>query len=306
MIALWPLSSRGTEATVPIPPGLVRRDVGALEVVGGELVLARLRDQLFVVGVEAGEVEPVGALDRRHHQAVGAVLLLDVDGDPEVDRAVLDRERLAVALLEDPHHHREVFGRLDDRPGDEVGEGDLQPALFEHRVDRLPLRVERVDRDRPERGRRRHRPALVHRLGQHRRGPPQLLRLAGGSGSAAPLPPPSPAASTSSLVTFAPGPIPLTEAKIDAVRFGNPPRDGRRAHIGAAVARAVAPPGRCRRSPAGGAEEGPRPQLARTRRLLGDRTRGCRAGPSPDPSPASISASGAPTGTSSSTAATVS
>ena len=24
MIALWPLSSRGTEAIVPIPPGLVR------------------------------------------------------------------------------------------------------------------------------------------------------------------------------------------------------------------------------------------------------------------------------------------
>ena len=54
------------------PAGVGEGDVGALEVVGGELVLARLRDQLFVVGVEAGEVEPVGALDRRHHQAVAS------------------------------------------------------------------------------------------------------------------------------------------------------------------------------------------------------------------------------------------
>ena len=34
-----------------------QRDVGALEVVGGELVLPRLGDQVLVVAVEAGEVE---------------------------------------------------------------------------------------------------------------------------------------------------------------------------------------------------------------------------------------------------------
>ena len=210
-------------------------DVGALEVVGGELVLARLRDQLFVVGVEAGEVEPVGALDRRHHQAVRAVLLLDVDGDPEVDRPVLDRERLAVALLEGPHHHREVLGRLDDRPGDEVGEGDLQPALLQHHVDRLALRVERVDRDRPERGRRRHRPALVHRLGQHRRRPPQLLRLAGsrGSGAVAAAVPGSEHVLLGDLRTRA---TTANRSKIDAGRLRNPPRDGRRPDVGAPVA----------------------------------------------------------------------
>ena len=80
------------------PARVGQRDVGALEVVGGELALARLGDQVLVVGVEAGEVEALGALDRGHHQAVRAVLALDVDGDPEVDRAALDRERLAVAL----------------------------------------------------------------------------------------------------------------------------------------------------------------------------------------------------------------
>jgi hypothetical protein len=51
------------------PAGVGQRDVGALEVVGGQLALARLRDQVLVVAVEGGEVEPVGALDRRHHQA---------------------------------------------------------------------------------------------------------------------------------------------------------------------------------------------------------------------------------------------
>ena len=147
---------------------------------------------------------------------------------------------LPSSLGEDPHHHREVFGRLDDRPGDQVGEGDLQPALFQHRVDRLPFRIQRVDRDRPERGSRRHRPALVHRVGEHRRGPTQLLGLTlGRRGSAAPFPPPSAAASTSSLVTFDPGPEPCTEPKIHAGGLSNPPSNRRSSHI---RARAIADP----------------------------------------------------------------
>ena len=174
-LALHQARDRGDGAD---PARVGQRDVGALEVVGGELALARLRDQVLVVGVEGGEVEPVGALDRRHHQAVRAVLALDVDGDAEVDRAALDRERLAVALLEGAHHHRPLLGRLHDRPGDQVGEGDLHPALVELPVERLALRVERVDGDRPERGRGRNLPTLVHRLSQHRRRPPQRLRLA--------------------------------------------------------------------------------------------------------------------------------
>ncbi len=39
------------------PARVGQRDVGALEVVGGQLVLAGLRDQLLVAAVEAGEVE---------------------------------------------------------------------------------------------------------------------------------------------------------------------------------------------------------------------------------------------------------
>ena len=152
-------------------------DVRALEVVSGELVLARLGDQLLVVGVKAAEVEAVGALDARHHQAA-LPLALDVDGNPEVDRARLDDERLVVSLLEVARHHRPVLRRLDDRPGDQVREADLHPALGEDPVERLALGVERVDRERPERGRGRYLPAVVHRLGERGRGAAQSLGLA--------------------------------------------------------------------------------------------------------------------------------
>ena len=160
------------------PARVRQRDVRALEVVGRELVLTGLVDQLLVVGVEAREVEPVGALDRRDHQRARA-LALDVDGDPEADRAGLDGERLVLAKLERAAHHRELLGRLDDRPGDQMGERDLHPAVLEHAVERPALGVERVDGDRPERCRRRDLPALVHRLREHRGGAAERLRLPG-------------------------------------------------------------------------------------------------------------------------------
>jgi hypothetical protein len=124
-------------------------DVGPLEVVGGERVLARLGDQLLVVGVEAAEVEGVGPLDAGDHQAP-LPLAFDVDRDPEVDAGRLDHARLAVALLVDPPHHRPLLGCLDDRPGDQMGEADLHPPLLEHPVECLPFRVEGVHRQLPE------------------------------------------------------------------------------------------------------------------------------------------------------------
>ena len=160
------------------PAGVGERDVGALEVVRRELVLAGLGDQVLVGGVEGGEVERPRGLHAGHHQAARAVLALDVDRDPEVDVAGLDHVRLAVDLGVRAPHHRPLAGRLDDRPGDQVRERDLHAALLECPVDRLALGVERVDGQRPERGRGRHRPALVHRLGEHRRGAPQRLGLA--------------------------------------------------------------------------------------------------------------------------------
>ena len=161
-----------------MPPGLVSEMLVPWKSSGLSL-LSRVFDQLLVIGVEAGEVEAVGTLDRWDHQAVGAVLALDVDGDAEVDRATLDRERFALALLEGADHDREVLGGADDRPGDEVGEGDLHPPLFENPVQSLALGVQRVDGHRPERSGGGNRPALVHRRGQHRRRPPDRLGLAG-------------------------------------------------------------------------------------------------------------------------------
>ena len=77
-------------------PGLVRRDVGALEVVDGQLVGLDLADQLLVGGEEPGEVEAVGVADHRHDERAGAVALVDVDGEAHVDRLVGDEAGLVV------------------------------------------------------------------------------------------------------------------------------------------------------------------------------------------------------------------
>ena len=143
------------------------RDVGALEVVGGELVLARLGDQLVERVEELREGEPAGVADHRHHQRAPAVLLLDVDGDAEVDLAVVDDVRLAVDLGERARHHRHLLGGgAGDRVGDQVGEGDLLAGLLEL----LAAAVERGDGDRAERGRGRDRARLVHVAREHRAG----------------------------------------------------------------------------------------------------------------------------------------
>ena len=203
--------------------GVGEGDVGPLEVVGGELALPRLGDQILVAGVEGGEVEPVGALDRGDHEAVGAVLALDVDRDAEVDRGRLDRERLAVALLEDAGHHRPLLRRLHDRPGDQVGEGDLHAALPEDAVQRLALGVQRVDRDRAEGGGGGHRAALVHRRGEHRRGAAQRLRLALGRSGRSSVD----RRQDILLGHLVAGARPLDGAQIDAGLFRDAPRNGR-------------------------------------------------------------------------------
>ncbi len=141
------------------------RDVGALEVVGGELVLARLGDQLVERGKELREREPAGVADHGDHQRAPAVLLLHVDGDAEVDLADVDHVRLAVDLGERARHHRHLLGRgAGDRVGDQVGEGDALAGVLEL----LAAAVERGDRDRAERGRGRDRARLVHVAREHR------------------------------------------------------------------------------------------------------------------------------------------
>ena len=145
--------------------GVGERDVRALEVVGGELVLARLGDQLVEGVQELREREPAGVLDHRHHQRAPAALLLDVDGDAEVDAAVVDHVRLAVDLGEVRRHHRHLLGRrARDRVRDQVREGDPVAGLLEL----LAARVEVGDGEGAERRRGRDRARLVHVAGEHR------------------------------------------------------------------------------------------------------------------------------------------
>ena len=157
-----------------------QRDVRALEVVGGELVLPRLRDQVLVIGVEAGEVERVGAADARHHERARAVLALDVHGDAEVHPGTDRDPRLVVVLGVGAGHHVVLGRRAHDRPCDQVRERDLEALLLELGVDRLSLGVERVDGKRPERGRRRHLAALVHQVRERPGGAAERLLLALG------------------------------------------------------------------------------------------------------------------------------
>jgi hypothetical protein len=166
--------------------GVGEADVGALEVVCGELVLPCLGDQLLVVGVEAREVEPVRSLDAGHEQRA-LPLALDVHGDAEVDRGRLHHHRLAIRLLVVAAHHRPLLGGLHDRPSDQVGEAHLHAALLEDLVERLALGVERVDRELPERGGRRDRAALVHRAGEGGGCSAERLRLAFDGGGRGPV-----------------------------------------------------------------------------------------------------------------------
>ena len=101
-----------------------QRDVRAGEVVGAQLVLARLADELAERAEELGERHAPRVADDRDHEGPRAVLLLDVDGDAEVHGGVVDAVRLAVDLGEVMRHHRHLLGRrAGDRVGDEVGEG---------------------------------------------------------------------------------------------------------------------------------------------------------------------------------------
>ena len=181
------------------------REVGALEVVGGELVLARLGDQLVEGIEELRERQPAGVLDHRHHQRAAAALLLDVDGDAEVHAAVVDHVRLAVDLGEVDRHHRHLLGRrAGDRVRDQVREGDAVAGLLEL----LAARVEVGDGEGAEGRRGRDRARLVHVAGEHRAGAleQRLLGLASAAGAA----PFSSNASTSALPIRPSGPVPLT------------------------------------------------------------------------------------------------
>ena len=170
-------------------PARVReRDVGAREVVGGELVrrapwrsARRTRPGSRVNGRRPAS-RMTGTISVRVPSFFSTSTAM-----PRLTRAVVDAVRLAVALVEVVGHHRHVL--LDgqrDRVGDQVGERDLLAAVLEL----LAPAVHRRDGHRAERGRRRDRAALVHVAGEHRRAAlDDACGVACRRAAAAPLPP---------------------------------------------------------------------------------------------------------------------
>ncbi len=144
--------------------GVGERHGGTGEVVRHQTIGAGLLDQRLVCGVERGEIQGLGALDHRHHEPAAPVLPLDIHRQAQRDPLGLDPERRAVLSGERMAHHGMALGRLDERVGDEVGEGDFLPAAggLEGGVDPPPPLFEGGDRHYPEGGGRRHRQALLH------------------------------------------------------------------------------------------------------------------------------------------------
>ena len=115
-------------------------------------------------------------------------------------------------------HDRPVPNRADDRPGDEVGEGELDAAVREGFVQGPPTGVELVDRDRPEGGGSRDLQAFVHRPGEHPGCAAKRCRLPGRAGSV-------PAGNQVGLRHLATGAGSVDRRQVDALCFGDPPGD---------------------------------------------------------------------------------
>ena len=158
-----------------------------------------------------------GVADHRHHQRARAVLALDVDGEAEVDGAVVGRVRACRRSRRSgrPSPASSVAARAIANAIRCVKE-TFAPASLSWRA----ARVERVDRDRAEARRGRDRAALVHVAGEHRRAALDRRRRLGGGIAVA--------ASRTSALTIRPrGPLPATLVEVDRARVGRTPRNGR-------------------------------------------------------------------------------
>ena len=106
-----------------------QRDRRAHEVVGGDRALARARPTRSSKAFRnSAKLSLCASLMFGHEQRARAVLLLDVDRDPEPHLVALDAVRLAVDLGVGVVQARERVERAQDRPGHEVGEADLAPG----------------------------------------------------------------------------------------------------------------------------------------------------------------------------------
>ena len=155
-------------------------DVGAHEVVDGQLVALDLADDLLVRREEPGEVERVRIAQHRHHERATAVGLLDVDRQTHVDVVVDDQPWLAVGALDVRVLHRGhlVGDGTHDRETDQVGEADLGLATAgAEAVDHLAVDLEQLRRHVAEARGGGHRETALHVGGD--RGAGTADRLAG-------------------------------------------------------------------------------------------------------------------------------
>ncbi len=137
------------EWLVPMPPGLVRLTVVPWKSDDLELAVAGLADHRLVRCPELGEAERLGGLDRGDQERTGAVGLLEVDREAEVDVLGLELVGLAVDDLEAGVHLGQRLERLDDRPADEVRERHLAASSAgEVVVDHDAVVEQQLDRDR--------------------------------------------------------------------------------------------------------------------------------------------------------------
>ena len=144
------------------------------EVLDRELGVAGLAHDVLVAGPERGEVHGLGALDVGHEELAGAVLLLHVDGQAEVDVGRGDLGGLAVDDVEADVHLGHGLQGLDQRVADQVGERHLAAARArEVVVDDDPVVPEQLDRDGPDRRGRGDAQRVVHVRDRARRGAAQ-------------------------------------------------------------------------------------------------------------------------------------
>ena len=128
--------------------GVGQRDVDVGEVVGDELAGLGAAQHLVVGREEPCEVHQLGVLDARHDEAAAAVLAPHVDGETEVDVGRHPAVGDAADLQEHGAHRRVRLERLDQRPGDQVGEADLASGgLGEVLVQERAVLLEQLDRD---------------------------------------------------------------------------------------------------------------------------------------------------------------
>ena len=152
--------------------GIGQADVGALEVLDGQLVGLDLADDLVVGEEEPTEVEGVGIAQHRHDECALAATLVDVDGETDVDVVVALQHALAV-VTDDVgvlHVRHRIGDCAHDGVPDQVREADLGLAgaraiVVEH----LAVDLEQLGRHVAEARRGRHDEGLVHVRGDRGR-----------------------------------------------------------------------------------------------------------------------------------------